>query len=288
MKTLWVLEGPTAVGKTSLAIEWAKSKNTEIISADSRQFYKELSIGVARPNEEELQSVKHHFIATKSIFEPYSVSHFEQEAMEIIKELFKTHDSIVLTGGSGLYIQALCCGMDDLPDADPILRKEILDLYEKNGLEGLRHALKIADPVFYSQVDLCNHTRIRRALEVCYLTGKPFSSFRLGELATRHFEIKRFALNRPREELYQRINDRVDIMMSEGLEQEARLLLPYRHLSALQTVGYRELFSFFDGSIDRQTAIDLIKMNSRRYAKRQITWLKNKTTCSWIDVSEKK
>ena len=264
MKTLWVLEGPTAVGKTALAIAWAQRLGTEIISADSRQVYRELRIGVARPEPAELAAAVHRLIAHRSIHDYYSVSHYEKEALQAITAGFETHDDLVLTGGSGLYVQAVCEGLDDLPDADPKLRAQLIELYETQGIEGLRQALRIADPVFYRQADLCNPVRLRRALEVCYLTGQPYSSFRKKAAAERPFAIKRYALNRPRAELYDRINRRVDAMLTEGLEEEARTLYPHKDLPALQTVGYREWFACFDGRIDRETAIELIKMNSRR------------------------
>lgn len=286
MKTLWVLEGPTASGKTALAIAWARKLGTCIISADSRQVYRELRIGVARPDPEELAAVPHRLIAHRSIHDYYSVSHFETEALREIAAGFETHDDLVFTGGSGLYVQAVCEGLDDLPDADPKLRQSLIELYEKQGIEGLRQALRIADPVFYRQADLCNPVRLRRALEVCYLTGRPYSSFRQKAAAARPFAIRRYALNRPRAELYDRINRRVDRMVATGLEQEARTLYAYKDLPALQTVGYREWFACFDGLIDRETAIEQIKMNSRRYAKRQITWLKHQTPCLWLSPED--
>lgn len=286
MKTLWVLEGPTAVGKTALAIAWAQRLGTEIISADSRQVYRELRIGVARPEPEELAAVPHRLIAHRSIQDYYSVSHYEKEALQAITAGFESHDDLVLTGGSGLYVQAVCEGMDELPDADPKLRAQLIELYETQGVEGLRQALRIADPAFYRQADLCNPVRLRRALEVCYLTGQPYSSFRKKAAAERPFAIKRYALNRPRAELYDRINRRVDAMLTAGLEEEARTLYPHKDLPALQTVGYREWFAYFDGRIDRETAIELIKMNSRRYAKRQITWLKHQTACHWLSPED--
>ncbi len=233
-----------------------------------------------------MAAVPHRLIAHRSIHAYYSVSHFETEALREIEDGFKTHDDLVLTGGSGLYVQAVCEGMDELPDADPALRAQLIELYEKQGLEGLRQALRLADPTFYRQADLCNPVRLRRALEVCYLTGQPYSSFRRKAAAKRPFAIRRYALNRPREELYDRINRRVDLMIAEGLEEEARDLYAYKDLPALQTVGYREWFAHFDGLMDRETAIEHIKMNSRRYAKRQITWLKHQTPCRWLSPAD--
>lgn len=282
MKTLKVLEGPTAVGKTALAIEWALAHKTEIVSADSRQFYRELDIGVARPSQEELASVPHHFIACKSIEEYYSVSRYEQEAMALLEELFKTHDAIILTGGSGLYVNALCNGIDDLPDPAPELRESLKKQLAEEGIESLQQDLKKLDPVFYEQIDLCNSVRLRRALEVCITTGKPFSSLRTAPRKQRPFRIERYALNRPKEDLHERINLRVDLMMEAGLLDEARKLRPKAGLNALQTVGYRELFEYFDGRIPLEQAITDIKTHTRRYAKRQLTWLRKQDGIQWI------
>ncbi len=284
MKTLKVLEGPTAVGKTALAIEWALADRTEIVSADSRQFYRELDIGVARPSPEELAAVPHHFIACKSIEEYYSVSRYEQEALALLEELFKKHDVVVLAGGSGLYVNALCHGIDDLPDPAPELREALKKQLAEEGIESLQQELKRLDPAFYEQVDLCNSVRLRRALEVCITTGKPFSSLRTGPRKQRPFRIERYALNRPKEELYERINRRVNLMMEAGLLDEARALWPQAHLNALQTVGYRELFEYFEGKIPLEQAVTDIKTHTRRYAKRQLTWLRKQEGLQWIEI----
>lgn len=280
-KILKVLEGPTAVGKTALAIDWALEADTEIVSADSRQFYQELDIGVARPSREELASVPHHFIACKSIFNYYSVSHYEQEALALLEELFKKHDTVILAGGSGLYVNALCKGIDDLPDPSPQLRRRLKEQEAQEGLESLQEMLKKLDPVFYTQVDLHNPVRLRRALEVCITTGKPYSSLRTATAKQRPFAMERYVLNRPKEELHDRINRRVDAMMANGLLDEARRLYPHRALNALQTVGYRELFSYLDGQTNLEQAITDIKTNTRRYAKRQLTWLR-KQDAVWL------
>lgn len=281
-KILKVIEGPTASGKTALAIEWALQAGTEIVSADSRQFYKELNIGVARPSAQELAAVPHHFIACKSIFGYYSVSHYEQEALALINQLFERHDILIMAGGSGLYVNAVCHGIDELPDPSPQLRQQLKEQESKEGLESLQELLKKLDPVFYGQIDLQNPVRLRRALEVCLTTGKPYSSLRTNAKKQRPFEIERYVLNRPKEELHERIAKRTDAMMQEGLLQEAKALYPHRELNALQTVGYRELFDYFDGKISLEQAVTDIKTNTRRYAKRQLTWLRKQDGIFWI------
>ncbi len=273
-KILKVIEGPTASGKTALAIEWALQYGTEIISADSRQFYRELNIGVARPSVQELAAVPHHFIACKSIFNYYSVSHYEQEAVALINRLFERHDILIMAGGSGLYVNAVCNGIDELPDPSPELRQKLKDRELHEGLKPLQEMLKKLDPVFYGQVDLQNPVRLRRALEVCLTTGKPYSSLRTNVKKQRPFEIERYVLNRPKEELHKRIEKRTELMMQSGLLEEARALYPHRELNALQTVGYRELFNYLDGRISLEQAVTDIKTNTRRYAKRQLTWLR--------------
>ena len=283
-KVLKVLEGPTAVGKTALAIQWALEHGTEILSADSRQFYRELDIGVARPSPEELALVPHHFIACKSIREYYSVSLYEQEALGLLQALFQKHDVVILAGGSGLYVNALCHGIDDLPDPDPELRENLKKRLAEEGIESLQEELRRRDPVFYGQIDLQNPARLRRALEVCITTGKPYSALRTAPRKERPFRIERYALNRPKERLYERINLRVDQMMEHGLLEEARALHPYASFNALQTVGYRELFDFFDGKISLDQAVTDIKTHTRRYAKRQLTWLRKQEGVEWIEV----
>ncbi len=278
---LIVVEGPTAVGKTVYAIDLAKRLQTEILSADSRQFYRELNIGVARPSPEELAEVKHHFVAHIGIADYYSVSRFEQDALGLLEKLFETHESVVMAGGSGLYVNAVCYGIDELPDPDEELREDIQKLYETRGIEALRAQLKILDPVFYDQIDLANHKRLRRALEVCLQTGRPYSELRTNTRKSRPFEIERIALNRDKEELNERINRRVDVMMQSGLLEEARGLYPFKHLNALNTVGYKELFAHFSGEISLEQAVIDIKTHTRRYAKRQLTWLRAQADIHW-------
>lgn len=282
LKKLIVIAGPTAVGKTAAAIKLAQQLKTEIISADSRQFYREMSIGTAKPNAEELAQAKHHFIDSHSITENFTVGDFEKQALELLDELFKTHDQVIMVGGSGLFIQAVIQGFDDLPTADPEIREKLnLELAEK-GIENLQDKLQEADPDYYNQVDLNNPQRLIRALEVFEATGKPFSSFRKAAINKRPFESIKIALNLPREELYDRINKRVDIMVEQGLIEEVRSLMPYKHLNALNTVGYSELFDYFDGKTDLHTAINLIKQNTRRFAKRQLTWFRKDQEMKWM------
>ena len=281
-KILKVIEGPTASGKTALAIEWALRYGTEIVSADSRQFYKELNIGVARPSVQELAAAPHHFIACRSIFSYYSVSHYEQEALDLLNRLFERHDTVILAGGSGLYVNAVCHGIDQLPDPSPQLRQMLKEQETREGLESLQQKLKELDPVFYGQIDLQNPVRLRRALEVCLTTGKPYSSLRTNSKKTRPFLIERYVLTRPKEELHQRIEQRTDAMMQAGLLEEAKALYPHRELNALQTVGYRELFDYFDGKISLEQAVTDIKTNTRRYAKRQLTWLRKQSDVTWL------
>jgi len=283
-KFLLVIVGPTASGKTSKAIEIAQYFNTEIISADSRQFYKELKIGVASPTQEELSKAKHHFIGNLSITEYYNVYKYENEALELITKLFNKHDFLVLAGGSGLYIDAICKGIDELPDHDENIRKELLKNFEENGIEYIRQKLKMLDYEYYKTVDIANHKRLFRAIEVCLLTGKPYSSLRKNQLRHRPFNIITFGLMMNRDKLYERINNRVDSMIETGLLEEAQTLLPFRNLNALNTVGYKEIFEYFDGKISLEKAIEDIKTHTRRYAKRQFTWFKKDKNINWIDI----
>ena len=281
-KTLIVLVGPTAVGKTQLCLDLAKKFDTEIVSADSRQIFKEMKIGTDAPSPEQLQSVVHHFVGSHSIFEYYTAGMFEMEALERLQEIFTRKDHVILGGGSGLYINAVCHGIDALPKVDPDVRKNLLDQYEQEGLEGMRQRLKMLDSKSYEQIDLMNPKRILKALEITLTTGKPYSSFLTRQKKQRPFRILKIGLNRQREELYRRINQRVDQMLEEGLLDEARRLYPYKHLNALNTVGYKELFSYFDGDISFPEAIRLIKRNSRRYAKRQLTWFSKDPGIQWF------
>ena len=284
-KTLIVIAGPTAVGKTAAAIMLAKKLDTEIISADSRQFYREMSIGTAKPSAEELGQVKHHFIDSHSVSDNFSVADFEKQGLQVLDNIFKTHDTALLVGGSGLYIKAICEGFDELPVAPAGIRKKLnLELAEK-GITYLQEKLKAADPVYATQVDLNNPQRIIRALEVTESTGKPFSSYRKAAINIRPFRIVKLGLNLPREVLYDRINQRVDMMISDGLVDEVQSLMPYRNLNALNSVGYSELFDYFDRKTDLNTAIELIKQNTRRFAKRQLTWFRKDEQIRWVDAA---
>lgn len=286
IKTLIVVAGPTASGKTSLAIKLAKKFETEIISADSRQFYKEMAIGTAKPSPEELRQAKHHFIDSHSISETFSVGDFEREGLAVIENIFKTHDTAVMVGGSGLYIKAICEGFDELPAASPEIRKKLNRAFEENGITYLQEQLKLVDPAYYSQVDLNNPQRLIRALEVFEHTSVPFSTYRRSTINPRPFRSVKIGIDLPREVLYQRINQRVDEMVKQGLVEEVRSLLPYRHVNALNTVGYSELFDYFDGKTDLETAIALIKQNTRRFAKRQMTWFRKDQGIKWLRLGE--
>jgi tRNA dimethylallyltransferase len=279
---LLVLAGPTAVGKTALAIKIAKIYNTEILSADSRQFYREMSIGTAKPSEEELKTVKHHFINNLSILEEYTSGMYEEEAMDKLEELFKIHQVVLLTGGSGLFIKSLCEGLDAIPDVLPGIRQQLNLAFSQEGLQPLLDELQRVDPDYYKSVDRNNPVRVIRALEVYRGTGKPFSAFRTSLKKERPFKIIKVGLNRDRAELYQRIDDRMDQMLANGLEQEVMGLIPFKENNALQTVGYSEVFDFLEGKYDREEMILLLKRNSRRYAKRQLTWFTKDKEFRWF------
>jgi len=287
-KTLIVIAGPTAVGKTALAIELARHYQTEIVSADSRQYYREMAIGTAKPTETELAQAKHHFVNSHSVTDSYNVGDFEQDGLKVIDELFKTHDKAILAGGSGLYIKAICEGFDDLPPVDADTRNELNALYSEKGIAYLQEQLKAADPLYYEQVDEHNPQRVIRALEVIKTTGKPFSSYHTANVKERPFKTVKIALNLPRELLYQRINLRVDAMIREGLIDEVKGLLPYREYNALNTVGYSELFDYLEGITDLETAIALIKQNTRRFAKRQLTWFNKDKAFNWFAPNQMK
>ena len=281
-KKLLVIYGPTAIGKTSLAIQLALQQKIEIISADSRQFFKEMKIGTAVPEQEELDAAKHHFIQHKSIHDNYNVGLFEKEAISKIEQLFKHHNTLIMVGGSGLYIDAVCKGLDTFPDIDETLRIELRHKFEDYGLQWLQDEVKKIDPIFYASSDVNNHQRLLRCLEVCKQSGQTFSSYKNKQNKTRPFEIEYISIKMDREKLYQRINDRVDIMMEKGLLQEVESLIKFQDLNALKTVGYSELFQYLNKDISLERAIELIKQNSRRYAKRQITWLK-RYPINWIE-----
>ncbi len=281
-KTLIVILGPTAVGKTSLAIELAKHFNTEIISADSRQFYREMRIGTSAPTPEELESAIHHFIGNLSVTDYYNVSKFENEALCKLEEIFLSNPFAIMVGGSGLYIDAVCKGIDELPDPDEKIRKELKEKYKNQGLESLQQQLKKLDPEYYSIVDISNPNRLMRAIEVNLITGKTFTSLRNNILKNREFEIIKIGLNRNREKLFNIINSRVDKMINTGLIDEVKDLTKYRNFNALNTVGYKEIFEYLDKKITLKQAIQNIKTNTRRYAKRQLTWFKKDESIKWF------
>ncbi len=285
--TLVVITGPTAVGKTELCVKIAQHYDTVIISADSRQFYKELAIGTAKPSREEMKGVRHHFIDSHSIVENYNVNKFEKDALAILEELFKKKDIVILTGGSGLYIDILCNGFDEeVPGSSPEIRKEINALHEKYGIEILQEKLKQLDPTFYAEVDLNNFNRLERAIEVCLLTGQKYSDIRKGNKQQRPFKLLKIGLNRDRKELFDRINLRVDLMLDAGLEDEVKSVVNFKANNALKTVGYTEMFDFLAQKISLAEATEKIKVNSRRYAKRQIGWLSKTNEYKWFHPSQ--
>lgn len=285
-KTLIVIAGPTASGKTAAAIKVAKALNTVIINADSRQFYKEMSIGTAAPTPKELQEVKHYFVHHISILDDYDVAAYEQDVLTLLKQLFLQHDHVILTGGSGLFIDAVCHGIDAMPDIDEATRHKAEQLYQEGGLSALQQEVQRLDPEYWSIVDQKNPRRLQRALEVCYQTGKTFTSFRVKNATPRDFNIVKYALLWDKQELYNRINQRVEIMLSQGLLEEAHSLYPYRQRNALNTVGYKELFDYFDGKCTLEEAVEQIKLNTRHYAKRQMTWLRKDKDYQWVTVEE--
>lgn len=284
---LIVMLGPTGVGKTDSAVDLAARYKCEIISADSRQFYVEMRIGTAVPSDQQLNKVKHHFIGSISVEDYYSASLFERDVLDLLPRLFFRNNIVIMSGGSGMYIDAVCNGIDDIPDVDIAVREKYISRYREEGIEGLRVALKLLDPEHYAKVDLKNHKRIMRALEICETTCRPYSSFLTKEKRARNFHIIKIGLDRTREELYFRINSRVDDMVNMGLEEEARGLIKFRNLNALNSVGYREFFDFFDGTLSKGKAIELIKRNSRRYAKRQLTWWAKDRDIKWFDPEQK-
>jgi tRNA dimethylallyltransferase len=270
------------VGKTAVAIEVARHFNTAIISADSRQCFKEMTIGVAKPSPEELQQVHHYFINSHSIHDDVNAAVFEQYALQAASEIFQQHDVAVVTGGTGLYIKAFCEGLDDMPPVSPELRQSITEEYEQKGLRWLQQQVQQHDPLYYSTGEIQNPQRLIRALEVIQATGRSIRSFQQGKKATRDFRIIKWALELPKPELHARINARVDMMIQHGLLKEVESLLPFKHLNALQTVGYSELFEYFEGKMPLEQAVDRIKINTRHYAKRQMTWFKKDTSFEWF------
>ena len=285
-KYLIVVAGPTGIGKTDLAVELAQHFNAEIISADSRQMFKELNIGVARPSPEQLEKVKHHFVSFLSIDQDYNAGQFETDALLCLDNIFEENDIALLVGGSGLYIQAVCQGLDNFPPADDKVRKQLIAKYETEELEILQNELQKLDPDYYQTVDRQNPQRLIRALEVCISTGKPFSSFHTKSSKKRDFNVVKIGLNMERQTLYERINKRVDQMMEAGLLEEVKKLKEYQTLNSLQTVGYQELFDYLDGKTDLETAVGLIKQHSRGYAKRQLTWFNRDKEIHWFEPGQ--
>ena len=285
-KLLILLTGPTSVGKTALSIQLALKLNTEIISFDSRQFYSEMRIGTAPPSQKALELVPHHFIFHKSIHDEYSVGSFEKDAINKLEELFETKDVVIAVGGSGLYMDAITKGLDKFPEVSPGVRLKLNQEFRKFGIEHLQKELADADPAYYQEVDLKNHTRLIRALEITRETGKPYSGFRQNKPKSRFFQSMTIALNLNRADIYDRINLRVDEMMLQGLMKEAKELYPFREKNALQTVGYQEIFSFLGGKWNYETAIEEIKKNTRRYAKRQLTWLRRDESIHWFEPND--
>lgn len=280
--TLLVLIGPTGVGKTELSLSLAEQFQTEIVSADSRQLYADLKIGTAAPTPEQLARVPHHLVGTLQLTDYYSAAQYESEAMALLQDLFQRHEVVVVTGGSMMYIDALCKGIDDIPTVDAETRALMLERYEAEGLEALCAELKLLDPEYYRIVDLKNPKRVIHALEICYMTGKTYTSFRTRTQKERPFRILRVGLTRDREELYDRINRRVDAMMDEGLLEEARSVYPFRHLNSLNTVGYKELFKYLDGEWTLDFAVGKIKQNSRIYSRKQMTWFRRDNDIAWF------
>jgi tRNA dimethylallyltransferase len=285
-KHLIVITGATASGKTTLAIQLANFLQTEILSADSRQFFREMNIGTAKPSTEELNQAKHHFIDHLSIHDEYNVGQYERDATLLLEQLFQKYDHVIMVGGSGLYIKAVCDGLDHFPQVDEQFRIALTETFEAQGIETLQEELKQLDPVYYDEVDRQNPHRLIRALEICRATGKPYSSFRTATATERPFKTTKIAIDWEREQLYDRINLRVDQMIDAGLEQEAKSLFPFKYLNSLQTVGYQEWFDYFEGKMDREEAVRLIKRNTRRYAKRQMTWLRRESDIHYFAAND--
>lgn len=286
MSTLIVLIGPTGVGKTELSLRLAEQLHTCILSADSRQLYRDLKIGTAAPTPEQLARVKHYFVGTLGLADYYSAAQYEAEVLKLLETLFQTHDTVLLTGGSMMYIDAVCQGIDDIPTVDAETRQLMLHKYETEGLEHLCAELRLLDPEYYRIVDLKNPKRVIHALEICYMTGRAYTSFRTREKKQRPFRILKVGLTRPREELYERINNRVDQMMADGLLEEARRVYPHKSYNSLNTVGYKELFQYLDGTWTLPFAIEKIKQNSRIYSRKQMTWFKRDADIRWFHPDE--
>ena len=285
-KTVIIVTGPTASGKTAFAIRLAQAFKTEIISADSRQCFREMVIGVARPTDEELAAVPHHFIASHSIQEEVTAATFESYALSQLDKLFQQHDLVVMVGGTGLYIKAFCEGLDLIPDTDPAIRQQVIQQYESKGLSWLQETLKENDPAFYNSGEIQNPQRCMRALEVCLSTGRSIIDYRTGKKVVRDFRVIKIGMELPKETLHKQINSRVEQMMQAGLEAEVKTLLPFRKLNALQTVGYSELFDLFDGKLTREQAVEAIKTHTRQYAKRQLTWFRKDPDIRWVSPTD--
>lgn len=285
-KTLLVILGPTAVGKTELCLQLAERLKCPIINADSRQIYKELKIGTAAPSEQDMASVKHYFVHTKNLDDYYSAAQFEEDVLNLLEELFRAHDTVIMSGGSMMYIDAVTKGIDDIPTVDDETRNLLKQRFEQEGLEPLLEELRLLDPEYYNLVDKKNHKRVVHALEICYMTGCTYSSFRTKNQKMRPFAIRKIGLRREREDLFNRINMRVDVMMKEGFLDEAKRVYPLRHLNSLNTVGYKELFKVISGEWELGMATERIKKNTRVYAKKQMTWYKKDDDIEWVDVDK--
>lgn len=286
MPTLIVLIGPTGVGKTELSLRMAEHFHTHIISSDSRQLYADLKIGTAAPTPQQLQRVPHHFVGTLQLTDYYSAAQYESEVLAVLDDLFQQHKTVLLTGGSMMYVDAICKGIDDIPTVDAETRALMLQRYEEEGLERMCAELKLLDPEYYKIVDLKNPKRVIHALEICYMTGKTYTSFRTQQKKERPFRIVKIGLTRDRAELYERINRRVDLMIEEGLVEEAKAVYPYRHLNSLNTVGYKEIFKYLDGEWELPFAIEKIKQNSRIYSRKQMTWFKRDHEIQWFHPAQ--
>lgn len=286
MKTLVVLLGPTGVGKTATSFCLAEALRSPIISTDSRQIYREIPIGTAAPTPEERARVKHYFVGTHSVSEDYNAGQYERDCLKLIDQLFQTHDTLLMVGGAMMYIDAVCYGLDDIPSATVEMRQAIQKRYEQDGIAWLQAEVKRLDPEYAQEVDMQNPQRLVHAIEVCMASGKPYSSFRSGRKKERDFRIIRIGLNRPRPELYERINSRVAEMMAQGLEAEARSVYPLREYNSLNTVGYKEMFAYFDGQCTLDEAISMIQQNSRHYAKRQLTWFLRDKSTKWFEPQD--
>lgn len=286
MKQLLIIVGPTGVGKTELSLRVAERLGCPIVSCDSRQIYREIPIGTAAPTAEEQARVVHHFIGTHPLTEDYNAGQYERDAVALLEELFAHHDTVVMTGGSMLYIDAVCRGLDDIPEVPAPLRAQVRAEYEAKGMEWLQQEVERLDPAYWAEVDQHNPQRLLHCAELCLATGQPYSTLRQGTVKERPWRTLKVGLDRPREQLYARINRRVEEMVKEGLEAEARRVYPQRHLNSLQTVGYREMFAYFDGEYDLNRATELIQQNSRHYAKRQLTWFRRDKDIHWLDAQQ--